>query len=182
MPEQPPPTTRILRANSGLPSSSRRSEIFFAAVSVSEIMHSSLKVDAGSIVQRTRLSIAERQAPWSPSEDAVLRQEGDLLERGPRLQGRHEQGGPGHLLGPDHPGARGRIRDGIPQWRVGRPGREDADADAVGAHLLREHARKAEEAILARGIGGAARQGPAGHDRADINDGASARGIIAGST
>src|SRR5712691_8660691 len=106
MPEQPPPTTRILRANSGLPSSSRRSEIFFAAVSVSEIMHSSLKVDAGSIVQRTRLSIAERQAPWSPSEDAVLRQEGDLLERGPRLQGRHEQGGPGRPAHRDP--ARGR--------------------------------------------------------------------------
>src|SRR6266540_3838023 len=50
MPEQPPPTTRILRAHSGLPSSSRRSEIFFAAVSVSEIMNSSL----GSVSTRSR--------------------------------------------------------------------------------------------------------------------------------
>src|SRR5712692_135806 len=49
MPEHPPPTTRILRPHSGLPSSSRRSEIFFAAVSVSEIMHSSLEINLGSI-------------------------------------------------------------------------------------------------------------------------------------
>src|SRR6266852_9492441 len=108
MPEHPPPTTRILRPHSGLPSSSRRSEIFFAAVSVSEIMHSSLEVDVGSvgveslrcsIARRSKASIAEPPAPGGPSEDSVLRQEGDLLEGGPRLQGRHEQRGSGYLLG-----------------------------------------------------------------------------------
>src|SRR5213593_3136766 len=42
MPEQPPPTTRILRPHSGLPSSSRRSSIFLAAVSVNVIIRASL--------------------------------------------------------------------------------------------------------------------------------------------
>src|SRR5438445_11230125 len=42
MPEQPPPTTRILRLHSGLPSSGRGSSIFLAAVSVNVIILASL--------------------------------------------------------------------------------------------------------------------------------------------
>src|SRR5262249_60602341 len=42
IPEHPPPTTRIRSPHSGLPSSSRRSVIFFAAVSVNVIIRASL--------------------------------------------------------------------------------------------------------------------------------------------
>src|SRR5437867_10992187 len=38
IPEHPPPTTRMRRPHSGLPSSSRRSETFLAAVSVNVII------------------------------------------------------------------------------------------------------------------------------------------------
>src|SRR5262245_13326668 len=49
MPEQPPPTTRTRSAHSGLPSSSRRSEIFFAATSLNVTIQASFAdMTAGS--------------------------------------------------------------------------------------------------------------------------------------
>src|SRR5215831_541491 len=105
MPEQPPPTTRIRRPHSGLPSSRRSSETFFAAVSVIVTIRSS----------RSGERFRNRVTSWSSYhrirppgvtgchsavlENATRRQQGELFEGGARRQRGHQHRGPRHVLG-----------------------------------------------------------------------------------
>src|SRR5262245_12918541 len=105
MPEQPPPTTRILRPHSGLPSSSRRSSIFLAAVSVNVIIRPSLSGFSVSDGSPRVISIPKL-------ENAARGKQGELLEGGVRVEGGHQERGGGHLVGPQHEAAVGGPRDG----------------------------------------------------------------------
>src|SRR5262245_30361618 len=101
IPEQPPPTTRMRSPHSGLPSSSRRSVIFFAATSVNVIMHASLEdwdtIRSPSVIIPTcRGSPTPR--PRERLEDPARRQEGQLLERRVGSEPGHEQRRLGDLL------------------------------------------------------------------------------------
>src|SRR5262245_342028 len=98
MPEQPPPTTRTRSAHSGLPSSSRRSEIFFAATSLKVTIQASFAdVTPGSAnaIEYNRgcgLSFG-RHGPGrhGPSEHTPGGEQDELLERRIRPEPGHEQ-------------------------------------------------------------------------------------------
>src|SRR2546429_3532564 len=92
MPEQPPPTIRIRSPHSGLPSSRRSSEIFFAAVSVIVTIRSSRLATPSGNVNGIIVS-----------QDTAGGQEGELLERGAGWERHHEDGGARHVLGSQHP-------------------------------------------------------------------------------
>src|SRR2546426_1514260 len=102
MPEQPPPTTRILNPHSGLPSSSRRSSIFLAAVSVNVIIHASLESRSVPRVQPATPVYQRSGGADRPSEDSSRGQNGQLLQR--RVGGKpgHQEGRLRHLLRLEH--------------------------------------------------------------------------------
>src|SRR2546429_5449089 len=138
MPEQPPPTTRIRRPHSGLPSSRRSSETFFAAVSVIVTMGSSRsskrfwnRPDSKSSYRRT--------PPLGASEDAALGQEDQLFERRPLRKRSHQDRGAGHVLGSEHPGSVRRIGNGVPERRIHGAWYQHPDPHPVGAKLLGQH-------------------------------------------
>src|SRR6266446_8238155 len=104
MPEHPPPTIRIRSPHSGLPSSSRRSEIFLAAVSVNVIIQYLLGWSA-ELSNRAHYSRRTEGLPGAlPTrlQDAAGGQQRDLLEARVRAQSRHQQRRLGHLVGPEH--------------------------------------------------------------------------------
>src|SRR5688572_8181242 len=97
IPEHPPPTTRMRRPHSGLPSSRRSSDTFLAAISLIVIIRSSRKTK-------------NFQAPTPEvmvSQDATRGQEGELLQRGVRRQRGHQDGSSRDVLRPQHLVARG---------------------------------------------------------------------------
>src|SRR5213080_701686 len=138
MPEQPPPTMRIRSPHSGLPSSRRSSEIFFAAVSVIVSIRSSGNSRAVSVLA-TKVMV---------SQDATGRQEREILERGTGRERHHEDGGPSHVLGSQHPAPVRSLRDRVPERRVHGAEHEDAHAHALGADLLAEHPAPDDHACL----------------------------------
>src|SRR2546429_211618 len=123
MPEHPPPTIRIRSPHSGLPSSRRSSEIFFAAVSVIVSIRSSGNSRAVSVLA-TKVMV---------SQDATGRQEREILERGTGRERHHEDGGPGHVLGSQHPAPVRSLRDRVPERRGPGAPPEDAPAHPPGA-------------------------------------------------
>src|SRR5215470_718277 len=163
MPEQPPPTTRIRRPHSGLPSSRRSSETFFAAVSVIVTIRSSRSGERF----RNRLTscssyhrIPPAKGVTAVSEDATRWQQGELLEGGARRQRGHQHRGPRHVLGTEHPATVRWIADRIPEGRVDGAGHEHPDADAIGPQLLGEDSTEAHHARLRGGVDGRPRKGP----------------------
>src|SRR5215468_12175288 len=165
MPEQPPPTTRIRRPHSGLPSSRRSSETFFAAVSV--IVTIAILPIYQAFPDSIRFEVIV-------SQDAALRQQGQLLERGARRQGGHEHRGPRDVLGAEHPAAIRRIRNRVPKWRIYGAGDEHSHPDPLRAKLLREHPAEADHSGLGRRVDGGSGNRPLGGHRRDIDDGAPA--------
>src|SRR2546422_32612 len=122
MPEHPPPTMRTRSPHSGLPSSRRSSEIFFAAVSVIVTIRSSRTGERSDNSQQLIVS-----------QDATGGQQGELLERGAGRKRHHENSGAPHVLGSQHPAPIRSLRDRVPEGRVHGAGHEPPDAHALGA-------------------------------------------------
>src|SRR5581483_3241413 len=104
MPEHPPPTTRIRRPHSGLPSSRRSSDTFLAAVSLIVIIRSSRK---------TR-DFSGPTPALIVSQDATRGHERELFQRRVRRQRHHEDGGARNVLRPQHLVPRRRGAHGVP--------------------------------------------------------------------
>src|SRR2546427_13307645 len=115
MPEHPPPTMRTRSPHSGLPSSRRSSEIFFAAVSVIVTIRSSRTGERSDNSQELIVS-----------QDATGGQQGELLERGAGRKRHHENSGARHVLGAQHPAPIPSLRDRVPEGRGHRAGDQHA--------------------------------------------------------
>src|SRR5215470_13100009 len=108
IPEQPPPTTRIRRPHSGLPSTRRSSATFFAAVSVNVIIRAS----------------PSGNSPFEliVSQDTPCRQQRDLLEGGAGGQRHHQQDRARDGVWRQHACAIRAAGNGVPERRVDRAG------------------------------------------------------------
>src|SRR5438132_13682221 len=135
IPEHPPPTTRMRRPDSGLPSSRRRSETFLAAVWVSVIMREPPVTPPGS----------NTPVDCTLSQNTPGGQEGQLLERGARGQGGHQHDRRRDLLGPEHLRPVGGAGGRVPDRRVDGARQEDADPDPGPPQLLGEHAAPGDD-------------------------------------
>src|SRR5205809_1965677 len=92
IPEHPPPTTRMRKPHSGLPSSRRRSDTFLAAVSVSVIIPQPPVSDPG----------VDADSTLNVSQNPTGGEQRQLLERGALGQRRHEDRGLRDVLGAEH--------------------------------------------------------------------------------
>src|SRR3989442_9204419 len=106
MPEHPPPTMRTRSPHSGLPSSRRSSEIFFAAVSVIVTIRSSRTGERSDNSQQLIVS-----------QDATGGQQGELLQRGAGRERHHEKNGARPVPGAPHPAPVPAPRDPVPEGR-----------------------------------------------------------------